>query len=112
MRPVGHGVAYSSWNPKTLRWDYWAVGDTPPLRAGVIAPAPSLPQRPLGVSPERASRRLPAGARRVGEGPLPRGLVASRQGMGSLDLLGSSTFKAVLLLAAGYVLCRWLEKRR
>lgn len=107
MRPVSHNVTHSTWNPSTLQWDYYSAVGGANLRAGVIATAPRIPRRPLGVAPEDAARPLPSSARPVGSGKYPRGLVA-RKGLSGVDLGG---VHPVLVAAAAYVIYRVLRRR-
>lgn len=99
---------YSVWNPNHVGFDYFE-GEAG-LREGVIAPTPALPSGGrLGLTPEEASRRLPAGAKFIGKGPAPRGMIAIRNGghapMG--DFLGielNTLVKAALLVGGGWLI--------
>jgi hypothetical protein len=105
MHRVGHDVDYSTWNPRTLNWDYWrAMGDTG-LRAGVIAKPPRLSTRKLGLAPEEATRRLPAGAKRIGSGDVARGQVAGT-GLGAVG----SGIHPLWLLGGAYLVYRYVWK--
>lgn len=108
MQRVGHGVDYSTWNPRTLRWDYWRTLGGAKLRAGVIAPAPRLSHRQLGVAPEQAARKLPSGARKVGTGDVARGQVASHQAMGIDD----DARNLLLFAGAAYLMYRFVWRSR
>jgi hypothetical protein len=97
---------YSVWNPNHAGFDYYE-GEAD-LREGVIAPTPSLPSGGrLGLTPEQASRRLPSGAKFIGKGQTPMGMIATRNGGSAAmgDFLGLETgtlFKAALLVGGGW----------
>lgn len=104
MRQVGHGVDYSTFNPRTLQWDYWRAMGDPRLRSGVIAPAPRLSRPQLGVAPEEAARRLPPDVKKIGSGDVARGQVATQRALGSADDLRNwAIYGAVAYLLYRYV---------
>lgn len=81
------GITYSVWNPTRGGFDYYEGAGH--LRDGVIAPQPKhLSRSRLGLTPEEAARPLPAGATKIGEGPLPKGLIANRKSGVALGAFG------------------------
>jgi len=105
MIRVGHGATHSVWNPTALRWDYYRA-TAKPLRDGVIARTPRLAGGGrLGHTPEEATPRLPAGATKVGAGPIARGLVA-KTGLGADG--SSDTTRMLLLGLSAYLLYRYV----
>jgi hypothetical protein len=77
-------MRYSVWDGSDYSY-YEAPGS---LRDGVFAPTPTIrTSRRLGVTPEEAAARLPAGAKRVGGGPYPMGTIATRNGGSTLGFL-------------------------
>ena len=104
---------YSVWDPRKLAWDYYQAQGQ--LRAGVFADEPKLSGgHRLGLTPEEASRPLPAGAVLVGSGNMPRGMVASHNpgALGIFGLEGDTLFRVALFGALGYVAYRYLESRK
>ena len=99
------GITYSVWNPSKTAFDYYEGPGH--LRDGVIAPQPRhLSQSRLGLTPEEAARPLPAGAIKIGEGPLPKGLIANRKSGVALGAFGLSgdPMDLAFLAFAGYLL--------
>jgi hypothetical protein len=70
-------MEYSVWRPATKTYDYYETA-----KVSAAYPTPSLPAKELGLSPERAAWTLPAGAKKVGSGAYPKGMVASPKGLG------------------------------
>ena len=101
MKPIGHNVTHSTWNPSTLSWDYWRAPMSG-LRDGVIAKPPQMRRSQFGVAPEEAERPLPIGAAKVGSGPVARGQVA-RRGLGGLPLT-VDTGRILLIGAAAFLI--------
>lgn len=67
-------------------FDYYATG-TPQREVNVEPPAHLRGGRQLGITPEEAAWPLPGSAKRVGQGPLARGRIAStRSALGFVDL--------------------------
>lgn len=93
---------YSRWNPRSLKYDYFqAMGD---LRAGVFADTPRLPAgHKFGLTPEEATRVIPPGARPIGTGDFPRGMIAGRN-----SSLGSFGDAGTLVRMAMYGGIGWL----
>lgn len=107
MRPVTDDITHSTWNRRTLRWDYWHAPMK--LREGVMAPSPKLPKTRMGITPEQAARALPMGARHVGSGDLARGMVAEPLGLGGLAVDTGRLLAAGLFAYLGYYL--WSSRR-
>jgi hypothetical protein len=89
-------MMYSVWNRAARRYDYYQTSEVGPTHA----PAPThVRSSGLGATPEEAAWPLPAGAKLVGHGELPRGRVA-RAGGGGLALGSTSSSGAMVALAA------------
>ena len=97
----------SVWNYGTKSYeDYEVPGDghthagTPPRARGSTS---------LGSTPEQVAWKVPAGARKVGRGPAPKGRIAS---LGAVDdaTLGLSTTTWLAIAAGAYLL--WRRKKR
>jgi hypothetical protein len=109
-------VIFSRWQPDG-GYDYYEVsGYTAPL--GDDLPNPPLPAATeLGVPSVEAGHRIPVGARHVGEGELPRGVVApmDTSRLGQLLPVCVPPFLWVLLAAGTGALATWAmmrERRR
>lgn len=95
-------TVYSVWNG--AGFDYFEAASTPG--------DPSLPHHiakrsgKLGVVAEEAGWPLPAGARKVGSGPMAKGMIA-HESLGGLDLPGGNT---LLLIGAGIALYFFLKR--
>lgn len=86
---------YSVWNRAARRYDYYQTSETGPTHA----PAPThVRSRGLGATPDEAAWPLPASAKHVGSGELPRGRIA-RAG-GGLALGDTSSSGIMIALAA------------
>lgn len=106
-------MIYSVWRQSTGDFAYFDDGQ-PQARLNVDKPS-HLRDRALGSTIEQAAWPLPAGARPIGSGPVPVGLVASVGGLGLGGIsLGhiSPTAKAALLVVAGLVAWKVLGKRK
>lgn len=105
---------YSVWNGQRGEFDHYVAPGS--LREGVFADPVSLPGgNRLGLAPEQASRRLPTGARMVGRGPLPVGMIASRNGasaMGFFGLDGGTVSNVAIWGGLGYLAYRLFGKKR
>jgi hypothetical protein len=104
-------MIYSVFVPERGEYEYWETSEQRPLNADL--PIPDLPPvvGGIGVPSIEAARALPAGARRVGAGWLPRGMIARRAGAFGA-LLGQSDMVAFgLLFAAALAAGWWLHKR-
>lgn len=66
-------MTYSVWNADTKTWSYYEAESRQPAPAGGKSRHPDL-----GVAPEDASPRLPAGAKLVGGGAEPVGTIAEK----------------------------------
>lgn len=97
-------MIYSIWDHAKRAYDYY---EAPGPDAATSSPRPGhLRNDRLGAVPEEAAWPLPAGARRVGAGKYPRGMVASRSsGGGPLGLFSLDVTPTNLLLwgVLGYV---------
>lgn len=79
-------MIYSVWDQARKRYDYFEAQGA--VDNDTSAPRPGhLRDHALGVSPERAGWPLPLGAKPIGAGKYPRGMIASRNG-GALAGLG------------------------
>lgn len=65
---------YSIYNYGTRQYAYYEVPGPTPTHA---PPPPARGTAEIGATPEQAAWRLPMGARKVGEGEMPRGRIAS-----------------------------------
>jgi len=103
-------ITYSVWNYGTRSYDYYTAPGAPATHAGR---PPVRGGSSLGAAPEQAAWPLPAGARKVGSGPLPKGRIASTSGgislggLGAVDLSDPVTVGAVIVLS--YV--AWKNRR-
>jgi len=94
-------ATFSVYNYATKAYDYYEAPGSRPTHAG----APMiLSLGGVGVSPDDAAWKLPPGAKKVGSGELPRGRIASLEG-----LPGGDTTKLVLLGAAAFLAWRYLR---
>lgn len=102
-------MTYSVWNPTTATYDYY---EAPARAADAAPPAPYIRGDKIGASPEQAAWPLPGGARKVGKGPLPRGMIAKTgsglSGLGFLPDFGS--LNLVVLAVGGFFLWKALKK--
>lgn len=101
---------YSVWNQGAGRFDYYAtakaqreVNTEPPghLRGG----------RQLGSTPEEAAWPLPAGAKRIGQGAMARGRIASRgrRSLGGVDV-DPGMLKIGMLGLSAYLVWKYVLK--
>jgi len=93
---------YSVWNYGTRAYDYYTAPGASETHAG----APKIRgSSALGAAPDQAAWPLPAGARHIGSGPLPKGRVATKDGgiplpvLGAVDLSDPVTVGAVIVLS-------------
>jgi len=89
---------YSIYDYTRHAYDYYEA----PGPGGTHAGSPPAPRAngDLGASPERASWKLPMGARKVGSGELPQGRIASLDGADATwDPTTALTLAAVAYLA-------------
>ncbi len=105
-------MMYSVFIPERGQYAYYETAEQKPLNADL--PIPQLPPvvGGIGVPSIEAARPLPGGAKRVGSGWLPRGMIAKKSGafgalLGDGDVLPFWLLVAVGLVAAGY----WLQKK-
>lgn len=103
-------MIYSRWRPDTGGYDYFQAAERRGL--GDDLPTPRLKSGKLGVASTSAGRPIPAGARRIGSGPIAKGVIAPLDTRGlamaglSLSLGSVGTFLVGGL--AGY----WWSKRK
>lgn len=104
-------MKYSVWNNRERAWDHYEAPGA--LRDGVFAKAPALKaSHAVGMTPEEAARALPLGARHVGRGPQPVGMIASRKGVLGMSVFGIELRTAALygaLIAGGVYLWRQMR---
>lgn len=98
-------MIYSVYNPTSKTYDYYegpgpggTHAGTPPIARGRNA---------LGATPEQASWKVPAGAKRVGRGPVARGRIAELGGLSSFGLgdvgdIAANPLAFAALAVAGY----------
>ena len=97
-------MRYSVYDFTRHAYDYYEASGP----GGTHAGSPPAPRSigDIGAPPNRASWRLPLGARRVGTGYLPQGRIASLDGTD--DMLSSPT-TLIAYAALGYVAWRILR---
>ncbi len=95
---------YSVYDYTRRSYDYYDA----PGPGGTHAGSPPAPRGigDVGAAPERASWKLPPGARRVGGGEVPQGRIATLSGVD--DVFGDPVSLA-MLAAAGYLAWRFLR---
>ena len=96
-------MKYSVYDYTRRAYDYYEAPGPGGTHAGSPAVARSLGQ--IGTAPDRASWRLPLGAKRVGSGERPQGRIAS---LGSMDLT-SNPLRLGILAVLAYVGWRALQ---
>jgi hypothetical protein len=112
VSPVGKTV-YSVFDFRTGNYNYYESGEKllPPT-GRMRAPAK---RAQFGIVPEWIAAPLPPLATKTGSGPLPKGVIATRQGViGALRMPESDTW-AKLLLGAGlgvFAYTKWWRKKR
>ena len=96
-------MRYSVYNYTRRAYDYYEA----PGPGGTHAGSPPAPRAvgDLGAPPNRASWRLPLGARKIGEGIFPQGRIASLDGTDDL----SSPLRLAGYVALAYVAWRILR---
>jgi hypothetical protein len=97
-------VIYSVWNQGARRFDYYRDGKVN-HKANTPSPKHLSSSHEIGIAVDRAGWPLPAGAKKVGSGPVPRGRVASRRvgglaGLGAVDFSSPATIAVLLGVAA------------
>jgi len=97
-------VIYSVWRPHLRAYDYYEATPGP---EDVEVPSPGhlgAAASQIGATPEEASWRLPGGARKVGQGAVPRGMIAREGGFPALSGLPTSGLGLVGLGVGAYLL--------
>jgi len=96
-------MRYSVYDYSRRAYDYYEA----PGPGGTHAGSPPKPAivGDLGAAPDRASWRLPAGARKIGTGEMPQGRIAS---LGGADVF-SSPASVVMYAALAFVAWRILR---
>lgn len=89
-------MRYSVYDYTRRAYDYYEAPGPGGTHAG-SPPMGRTSDSDIGAPPDAASWRLPAGARKVGEGALPQGRIAS---LGGADWLSSPTPLIMLGVAA------------
>lgn len=104
-------MIYSRWRPETGVYDYYEVSGGIPL--GNDLPTPKVGGgTSIGVASVDIGRRMPMGARHVGSGSTPRGMVTSVSAASSLGALAFSIgFGEIAMVAAGAALGWWIRGR-
>lgn len=98
-------MVYSVWRPELGRYDYY---ETPPSVGDTQTPIPHIfKRREIGVTPEEASWKLPASAKRTGSGMAAKGVVAT---IGMNLPLGDFSGGTVLQLAGVGFFLYWFFK--
>lgn len=100
-------MIYSVYNIETKLYDYFEGAGPTGTHAGT---PPIVNSHDLGATVESAGWRLPMGARRVGNGPLPRGRVASGGGGGALGEFTASPVGLAIVGLVAYL--AWNHTRR
>lgn len=105
-------MIYSVWNHAERRYDYYQTGEK---SAKVNAPTPKhlSGAHELGMTPEEAAWPLPMGAKLVGSGKIPKGMIAERggQSLGFFEL--RNPVHALLLGGLGLALfMEWKKRKR
>ena len=110
-------MIYSRWRPDG-GYDYF---ETPERRnIGDDLPTPQLPGSAggIGVPAQECGRAMPSGARQVGRGHIPQGLIApsaqggAMSGTVSVDVSVSTSLAALLCGAVvGYFAYPWLRRQ-
>lgn len=107
-------ITYSRWEPSGGYYDYFEVDQRPGINDDL--PIPKLPPATeIGVPSTECGRPIPSGARHVGEGELPMGLMAtpaSVERIGSSEAFSGMTWLAILGIGAagvglGIAIGRW-----
>ncbi len=80
-------MTYSVWNQGDGLFDYYETA-TPQREVNVEPPTHLRGGRQMGATPEEAAWPLPAAAKRVGQGPLARGRIATshRRALGAFAM--------------------------
>jgi hypothetical protein len=111
-------LVYSRWRPDIGGFEYFQTADQHNINDDLPTPE-LLPPTKIGVPSMEAGRSLPPGARKVGEGPLARGLIAPvdenrivrrTRSLAGVEDPGSMTW--AIVLGAGAALAVWLVVRR
>ena len=89
-------MTYSVWDPARKIYRYYETRE-----ASADQPSPRLPKAMAGISPEKAAWRVPSGARFVGAGALPQGMIAANKG--SIGL-GDTDTDIDLAVIAGFAI--------
>ncbi len=92
-------MIYSVWSHANRRYDYF---QTPTRTEDTNAPKPShLGHDTLGLAPEEAAWPLPSGAKFIGSGKYPKGMIASKSSGGlGLGLIPDFTLDNLVLYGA------------
>lgn len=106
-------MMYSVWDHASRTYHYY---QTPKRNGATSAPKPahlrSARHSKLGVAPERAAWPLPAGAKKVGSGKYPKGMIAgTHSGLGILPV-DLTPANVVVLGALGYLFVKHVWNKR
>jgi len=105
-------VIYSVWNQGAGTFDYYETTEQQNM-LNVERPT-HIQSRTLGSTVTQAAWPLPASARKVGQGPIPRGKIAARKSAAALGEVttGSSVTKAALVGFGALAACLVLGRRQ
>lgn len=107
-------MIYSRWKPTTGGYDYFKANETD-VPLGNDLPVPKISGgTKIGVASVDIGRPIPAGAARMGSGPLAIGLIAPTRKAGALSGLGdlvTSTIPAAYLWLSAGLLGGWAIRR-
>ncbi len=102
-------MIYSTFAYDDRKYTYWEAPGTPPATGSFRMPGAAM-------LPESLLARLPSGARQVGTGDMPKGVIATTDGAlaglaASADDGGGFPFMKVAgALAVGFVVGRWVRR--
>lgn len=98
-------MIYSVYNYTTRTYDYYEGSGPKGAHAG--KPPLTLVRSALGATPEQAAWKVPADAKKVGEGQMPKGRVAT---LGGLSGMTEDSVSSLLVVGAlGYLAWRILR---
>lgn len=70
-------MTWSVWSYPKKAYEYFTAPYDGKIHAGIPPKARGSSPMGLGVTPEMVAWQLPAGAKKIGEGPTPKGKIAS-----------------------------------
>ena len=103
-------MIYSVWDYDKKKYDYYDGASLPPPAVGSFR-KPSASPGKIGFSPEDLAAEVPSGARYLGEGDDPQGVIGKKSF--SLSSFGKNNLYMVMGgIAAGLTLGWWYWKKR